>query len=72
VNDGLAFRDVPEKRKEQAGRAEAFFCLDVIHLLFVFNGVHELATLRFWLLLDQAKIAIAIMSTYKNKQLANN
>ena len=30
VNDGLAFRDVPEKRKEPAERAEAFFCLDFL------------------------------------------
>jgi len=29
VNDGLAFRDVPEKRKEPAESVEAFFCLDL-------------------------------------------
>jgi hypothetical protein len=27
----------------------------IIHLLFVFNGVHEIATLSFLLLFDQAK-----------------
>jgi hypothetical protein len=34
---------------------EAFLLTDFIHRLFVFKGVHELAMLRFWLLLWRQK-----------------